>query len=284
MSPVMMVLACSSKPKLPLIDSTTTRDAGVVDTRPKDTRPASSPDTAAPAPADVAPAPVVDAAPGSDVGGNDAAGDSLASDAGPADGSTGSDSAPVTGDGGVGGPVSGEAKWSYTMCDKKTLMFPKIDKNNGVFPIGSCPPPETLARPCGGNSKLKVTMTAASTWETGYYHPPQYAVDEHLMTRWSSNSGPAAFLTMDLGAEQSFKRIYLAWELAHASDYDLVVSNDGMTWTMLKQVRGGDGFQDIVDVEGKARYLRMNGIKRGEVGEGPYGYSLFDVTICGERP
>jgi hypothetical protein len=53
---------------------------------------------------------------------------------------------------------------------------------------------------------------------------------------------------------------------------------------MLKQVRGGDGFQDILDVDGKARYVRLTGIKRGEIGEGPYGYSLFDFTLCGERP
>ncbi len=192
-------------------------------------------------------------------------------------------------DGGAGdvGPITapnGEAMWSHTMCNKATLMFPKIDKNNGVFPIGSCPPPETLNRACGGNSKIKVMKATAQTWETGYVHPPEYAIDEYLMTRWSSNTMPTSWIQLDFGSEQTFSRIYLAWELAHGSDYDLVTSNDGTTWTMLKQVRGGNGYQDIVDVEGKARYLRLNGVKRGVIGEGPYGYSLFDFTICGQRP
>jgi len=31
-----------------------------------------------------------------------------------------------------------------------------------------------------------------------------------------------AWLSLDLGSEQTFKRIYLAWELSHASDYDVV--------------------------------------------------------------
>jgi hypothetical protein len=164
------------------------------------------------------------------------------------------------------------------------LMYPMIDKNNGRFPPGSCPPPETLARPCGGNSQIKVMTATASAYETGYVHPPAYAVDQYVMTRWSSPSGATAWLAMDLGSEQSFKRIYLAWELAHATDYDIVVSNDGTTWQPLKQVRGGDGFQDIVDVEGKARHIRINGVTRGKTGTMLYGYSLFDVVICGERP
>jgi hypothetical protein len=181
------------------------------------------------------------------------------------------------------GPTT-EATWAYQGCNQGALMYPPIDKNNGKFPPGSCPPPETLKRDCGGDTKIAVKTATSSAHETGYVHPPSYAVDQYLMTRWSSPGGATAWLAMDLGSEQTFKRIYLAWELAHATDYDIVVSNDGMTWTPLKQVRGGDGFQDIVDVEGKARHVRINGITRGKTGGQLYGYSLFDVVICGERP
>jgi hypothetical protein len=188
----------------------------------------------------------------------------------------------------AGGPVtppSMEARYPHTGCNKTMLKFPNIDKNMGRFPIGSCPPPEDLPRPCGNNSKINVMRATSSPWETGLWHPPEYAHDEHMMTRWSSNSGPSAWLQLDLGTEQSFKRVYLAWELAHGTDYDIVSSNDGMTWTMVKQVRGGDGYQDIVDLDGKGRYLRINGVTRGRMGNEPvYGYSLFDLVICGERP
>jgi hypothetical protein len=232
-------------------------------------------------PADAAIQPITDAAPATDAVAADTSSEAATVDTGGGGSDTGGGGGSEAG---TGTPPSMEAKWSYTACNKRMLMFPNIDKNKGVFPIGSCPPPADLPRPCGGNSKITVMKSTAQTYETGYWHPPEYAYDEHLMTRWSSNTMLTSWLQLDLGTEQSFKRIYLAWELAHASDYDIVSSNDGTTWTMVKQVRGGDGFQDILDVEGKGRYVRMNGIKRGEVGEGPYGYSLFDFVICGERP
>jgi hypothetical protein len=284
---LLTLLGCAEKNPGATVNPVDNRDPG-----------SSKPDAKAPPPKDAKPAPTMDADPPKPEGDtapptsstSDASTDVTASDVTPAadtlpaqdstasaaDAGSGSDAAAV-------GPAN-EAKWSHTACDKKALMFPKIDKNNGVFPIGSCPPPEDLNRACGNGSKIKVAKATAMTFETGYFHPPEYAIDEYIMTRWSSNSMPMSWIMLDLGSEQSFKRIYLAWEIAHASDYDLETSNDGTSWTMLKQVRGGDGFQDILDVDGKARYVRLTGIKRGEIGEGPYGYSLFDFTLCGERP
>jgi hypothetical protein len=175
-----------------------------------------------------------------------------------------------------------EAMWPLGGCNQAMLMYPNIDKNMGRFPPGSCPPPETLARPCGANSNIAVMKATSTTWETGYHHPPEYAIDQYMMTRWSTvTSTPEFWLALDLGEEKSFKRLYLTWEAAYGSGYDIEVSADGMTgWTAIKQVRGGNGFQDIVDVEGRSRYVRIKGVTRGS----QYGYSLFDVTICGERP
>jgi hypothetical protein len=243
--------------------------AGKMDAKPvvvpKDAEPAATTADTAPEPE-----PTTDAAPPAE--------DALAATADTAPPSTGDASS---------GPPATEAKWSHTMCNQGSLMYPNIDKNMGKFPPGSCPPPETLARPCGGNSKLTIMTATSSGHETGYVHPPMYAIDQYIMTRWSSPASMAmAWLSLDLGAEQTFKRIYLAWELSHASDYDVVVSNDGTTWMPLKQVRGGNGYQDIIDVDAKARHIRINGITKGktDTGGATYGYSIFDVTVCGERP
>jgi hypothetical protein len=287
---VLPVVACGSgdNTTVPPVQTERPKDAAPKADRPSSTgmQPAAvdsgSPTNVDPVPpADAAPATMADAGATTDTAPatmTDSAPATM-TDAGAAEASPpATDAAP-----GTGTPM--EAKWSYTACDKKALMFPKIDKNNGVFPIGSCPPPDDLYRACGGNSKIKVMTAMAQSWETGFVHPPEYAIDEYIMTRWSSNKMVTSWIELDLGTEQSFRRIYLAWELAHGTDYDIVTSNDRTTWTTLKQVRGGDGFQDILDVEGKARYVRMNGIVRGKVGNEPlYGYSLFDFTICGERP
>ncbi len=280
---IVSLAACSREPgPQPIVTPERKKDAGVDAKR--DTRPPTSTETPA---VDMAPAPIADAgATSGDASANDAASDGgqdgagSSPDAGQIDGGSGgsSDSKVSTSD-------AGEAVWMHQGCNPATLMFPMIDKNNGKFPPGSCPPPASLKRDCGNNSAIKVMAATSSPFETGYVHPPGYAIDEHLMSRWSSNSGPSAWLALDLGAEKTFQRIYLAWELAHATDYDVVTSNDGTTWTMLKQVRGGDGFQDIIDVEGKARHVRINGVTRGPTGTNMlYGYSLFDVTICAERP
>jgi hypothetical protein len=219
----------------------------------------------------------------------------VAAPPGPEAGGGGRDDAAVpadtrsAGDGGGGGPT-GDASagaggtWNHRGCTQSMLMYPNIDKNMGRFPPGSCPPPESLKAVCPQGSKIKVMGATASTFETGYVHPPEYAIDEYVMTRWSSFSGATHWLRLDLGEEKTFKRLYLLWEIAHAADYDIAVSNDGTTWMSLAQVRNGDGYQDIIDVNGKARYLRMTGIRRGPTGMGNtlYGYSLFDFTVCAE--
>lgn len=200
-------------------------------------------------------------------------------------GASGSDAGTVAVDTGSVGEAGNAAAgtWSHTACNKATLMYPRIDRNNGVFPPGSCPPPESLRAQCPNNSKLKATAALSSAFETGYVHPPEYASDEHLMTRWSSPTGATAWVRLDFGSEQTFQRVFLLWELAHAADYDVQSSNNGMTWTTIGTVRNGDGFQDIVDVNGKGRYLRINGIRRGATGGMLYGYSLFDLSVCSSR-
>lgn len=189
------------------------------------------------------------------------------------------------------GPVTG-ANWPYTGCNQAQIMYPRIDSNNGRFPPGSCPPPETLKPVCPGGSKIPVMMATASSFETAFPHPPAYAIDDHLTTRWSTNPGATGWIVLDLGAEKTFQRLYLLWELAHGSGYNIEVSNDSRAWTPITMVRDGNGFQDILDVDGKGRYIRMNGVTRGSTGNVPqccaapgtlHGYSLFDFTVCAER-
>lgn len=83
---------------------------------------------------------------------------------------------------------------------------------------------------------------------------------------------------VDLGEVKAFRRIYLTWELAHAIGYEIQISNDEIKWETVTTVTDGDGFVDQVDVNVKARYVRMQSLKRAN----DYGISLFDFTICAE--
>jgi hypothetical protein len=183
-------------------------------------------------------------------------------------------------------PPEAAQKWDYQACDKKAINYPYPDDPHDGFPIGSCPPPADVKLTCGGNSKIKAVGAEASTFETGYMHPPRYAIDDHLTSRWSSHYSDDQWLIVDLGSSQAWKRLYLVWELAHAAQYSVATSDDKKKWKTVHTERAGDGFVDVVDAKAKGRYIKIQGIKRGKAPgtDDLYGYSLFDVTICGEPP
>jgi hypothetical protein len=173
--------------------------------------------------------------------------------------------------------------WPYHGCDVKALAYSYPDDPAHGFPPGSCPPPAGLPIACPRGSKIKVADATASTFEKGFMHPPKYAVDDHLDSRWSSHYTDDQWLELDLGRVQRWRRISLVWELAHGARYAILTSDDHKTWTTLHTETGSDGFVDVIDAEGKGRYIKIQGLTRAKVGNEPlYGYSLFDVTVCRE--
>jgi hypothetical protein len=174
--------------------------------------------------------------------------------------------------------------WGYEACDKKAIVYPYPDDPHDGFPIGSCPPPATIELPCKDGSKIKVADAEASSFETGYMHPPKYAIDEHLSSRWSSRYSDDQWLILDLGSAQPFQRLYLVWELAHAAEYMVSTSNDKKAWKRLHHERNSDGFVDVIDKNARGRYIKIQGLRRRPVNGEVYGYSLFEVTVCKTRP
>lgn len=146
------------------------------------------------------------------------------------------------------------------------------------YPEGGPPPPVDLFDriKCASGVKIKPKASNSAPWEQSRWHPPEYAFDQYTMSRWSSNSSAEKWLAADLGSVKSVDRVYLVWEVAYGKDYDIQFSNDSAAWTTAKEVRGGNGQADVVDLAGKGRYIRMMGVATGS----PYGYSLYEFTIC----
>jgi multisubunit Na+/H+ antiporter MnhC subunit len=117
----------------------------------------------------------------------------------------------------------------------------------------------------------RIDMGAASSF------PPARAVDGKADTRWSSAFSDPQWITVDLGSPADVQRIKLNWEAAHATAYQLQMSQDGSSWTTLKEVTNGDGAIDEYEVSSNGRYVRMNGLKRAT----PYGYSLWEFEVYG---
>jgi CxxC motif-containing protein (DUF1111 family) len=100
------------------------------------------------------------------------------------------------------------------------------------------------------------------------------AIDHDDNTRWSSGFTDDQTLTLDFGDTKQVNRVRINWENAHAIAYLLQVSDDNVHWTTIKSVTDSvGGVEDFTDLDGKGRYLRMQGVKRST----QYGYSIFEI-------
>lgn len=52
------------------------------------------------------------------------------------------------------------------------------------------------------------------------------AIDLNDATRWGSGFSDNQWLTLDYGQTQTINRVHINWENAHATEYELQVSND----------------------------------------------------------
>lgn len=101
------------------------------------------------------------------------------------------------------------------------------------------------------------------------------AIDGNPNTRWSSGFSDTEWIAVDLGMSYPLDRAVLVWEAAFGKDYDLEGSEDGRTWKLLASKRDGSGGTDEIPLKGKARHVRLKGIKRGS----DWGWSLFSFDI-----
>jgi len=103
------------------------------------------------------------------------------------------------------------------------------------------------------------------------------AVDGNLGTRWSSDFDDNAWMTVQLGnAPVTFDRVVINWQNANQS-YLLQVSNDNQTWqTVYTQNNGKGGIEDATFTPVSARYIRFQGVSRGNNG---FGYSFFEFSV-----
>jgi hypothetical protein len=107
---------------------------------------------------------------------------------------------------------------------------------------------------------------------------PENATDGDPKTRWSSEFSDPQWVTIDLGEVHPIEAIRLAWEVAHAKDYTIDVSDDGKTWINVhgkKNCRGGT--EEIIGLKCSGRYVRLTGLTRAA----EWGYSLWEFEVYG---
>ena len=146
------------------------------------------------------------------------------------------------------------------------------------------------------NLALNKTATASSVYPDRPWTADKAVdgIDLDANSRWSSKRATGTtndddtdkgtkeqWWMVDLGDTYALDTIKLSWEPAFATVYDVQVSMDGETFETVKSVTNGNGGQvaHLVDVP-EARYVR---ILCKEPKTAAYGYSLYEVTVYGEK-
>lgn len=109
---------------------------------------------------------------------------------------------------------------------------------------------------------------------------PMAVTDGDMLTRWSSDyiEGPQ-WISFDLGAGTVVSEVIMRWERAHATEYKILVSNDGQAWKEVYHEKNGQGGTMTAEFPAvKCRYLKILGLTR--VNE-DWGISLWEVEIYG---
>jgi hypothetical protein len=128
-----------------------------------------------------------------------------------------------------------------------------------------------------GTTNLALNQPTTASSEQSASFPAQDATDGNMGTRWSSAFSDPQWLEVDLGSTQSICQVALYWETAYATAFQIQTSNDNSTWTTIYSTTAGTGGNQVLNVSGSGRYIRMYGTAR----DTQYGYSLWEFQVYG---
>ncbi|MEU7923767.1 ThuA domain-containing protein [Micromonospora sp. NPDC049107] len=138
------------------------------------------------------------------------------------------------------------------------------------------PGPDPDPDPGTGTNLARGKPARASSFEGAFV--AANAFDGVAGTRWGSAFGDPQWIDVDLGATYALSRVKLTWEAAYGSAYQIQTSTDGVTFTTIRTVTGGDGgVDDLTGLTGSGRYVRLLGTGRGTA----WGYSLYEFEVYG---
>ena len=104
--------------------------------------------------------------------------------------------------------------------------------------------------------------------------------DGDTTTRWQARQDATGgdWIYVDLGKSTKITSVYLKWEAAAASKYEIQFSDDEMTWnTVVTEEDLGNDTEKTYDTPGTARYVRVNCLER----KTDWGCSLFSLDVYG---
>lgn len=174
--------------------------------------------------------------------------------------------------------IAGGIFLSLRVLAQQTWDSPKLVQPYGDFSpiaatIGHAPGWPVASQP--GNRSLYRPVAVSGT-ETPDF-PGPLAVDGDPNTRWSAGFTDPSWIQVDLGSRVPVSRVVIRWEAAYAKAYQIQVSNDAVTWTTIFSTTAGDGgIDDLGDLAGAGRYVRMTATQRATT-----WLSLWELEVYG---
>ncbi len=107
---------------------------------------------------------------------------------------------------------------------------------------------------------------------------PEFAIDGNLATRWDSEHEiDPSWIMLDFGQKLNLSKVKIRWERASAREYAIELSDDGIGWKSVAEVRNGreEETRTISFPATEARYLRVFGKKRTT----EWGYSIWEIEV-----
>lgn len=131
----------------------------------------------------------------------------------------------------------------------------------------------------GSCTSVKLTATTATASSVAGTNTALKAADGNAGTRWESLAANPQWLAIDYGARRYFDRVVLKWETAAALNYDIQVSDDGVTYrTVRSNPAGAGGTETLTGLNATGRYLRVYAYTR----KTQWGDSLWEVEAYGD--
>jgi hypothetical protein len=159
----------------------------------------------------------------------------------------------------------------YNMDGKEVAKFRQTNKVDSYSDTAT----ESFVLPFYSNQKdlaYQKPVVASSGGNT------QNINDGNDSSRWSADNKDEEWIYVDLQEDHMVNRVILNWENAYAKEYKIQMSTDAKNWIDgVTVMTGKTGPEALSFNETRARYVRMQGIKRGT----GWGYSLFDMKVYG---
>lgn len=133
----------------------------------------------------------------------------------------------------------------------------------------------------GENLAVHKNVTTSSVYQNKENIQGEFAVDNNMSTKWSSNRTDDEWIIVDLGQLANINGLEIDWETGCSDNYKIEVSMDNKVWETVKEnLKTNQNLIDKVkfDKPLKARYVKVHSLNSRT----KFGINIYELQVLGE--